>query len=289
MSIRGQTAIVGFSEVPTLRNYGERDTLGLMAEVARGSITDAGLRKEDIDGLICPESVNSLELSEGLGITPRYTASMTVHGASGATSILTAAMAVHTGIANYVLCVFGESRPQSSSRLAAGTNPRGGGGPAGIITEWEAPYGSVIAANGGYGMIKSRHMFEYGTTQEQFAKIAVNQRFNALKNPNAVFKDQPITVDDVLNSRFINEPMHILESVMPCGGAAACIVTTAERARSLPNPPVYILGAAAGVTDHDILSQAPNITTTPVVISARKAYEMAGYGPKDMEYAQFYD
>ena len=92
MSIRGQTAIVGFAEVPTLRNYGERDTLSLMAEVARDSITDSGLRKDDIDGLICPESVNSLELSEGLGITPRYTTAMTVHGASGATSILTAAM-----------------------------------------------------------------------------------------------------------------------------------------------------------------------------------------------------
>ena len=109
MSIRGQTAIVGFAEVPTLRNYGERDTLSLMAEVARDSITDSGLRKDDIDGLICPESVNSFELCEGLGITPRYTTAMTVHGASGATSILTAAMAVHSGIANHVLCVFGLS------------------------------------------------------------------------------------------------------------------------------------------------------------------------------------
>ena len=275
--------------MPTLRNYGERDTLSLMAEVARGSIIDAGLRKDDIDGLICPESVNSLELSEGLGITPRYTASMTVHGASGATSILTAAMAVHTGIANYVLCVFGESRPQSSSRLAAGTNPRGGGGPAGIITEWEAPYGSVIAANGGYGMIKSRHMFEYGTTQEQFAKCAVDQRFNALENENAVWQGQPISIDDVLSSRFTNDPLHLLECVMPCSGANAVIVTTADRVHALPNPPVYVLGVGGPATSHNVLWQEENVATSPVVMSAPTALQMAEYSIRDIEFAQFYD
>ena len=144
-------------------------------------------------------------------------------------------------------------------------------------------------ANTGYGLMKRRHMYEFGTTQEQFAKMAVNQRFNALKNPNAVFRDQPITVDDVLNSRWVNEPLHLLESVMPCGGAAACIVTSAERAKSLPHPPVYILGAGAGVTSHDTIWQADRITTSPVVISARKALEMSGYSPKDIEFAEFYD
>lgn len=138
-------------------------------------------------------------------------------------------------------------------------------------------------------MMKHRHMYEFGTTQEQFARMAVNQRFNALTNPNAVFQGEPITVDDVLNSRMVNDPLHLLECVMPCAGAAACIVTSAERAKSLPNPPVYILGAATGVSDHDTLWQADRITTTPVAISARKAYEMAGYGPRDMQLAQFYD
>jgi acetyl-CoA acetyltransferase len=144
-------------------------------------------------------------------------------------------------------------------------------------------------ANTGYGLMKRRHMYEYGTTDEQFAKMAVNQRFNALKNPNAVFKDEPITVDDVLNSRWVNEPLHLLESVMPCGGAAACIVTSADRAKSLPNSPVYILGAGAGATSHDAIWQADRITTSPVVVSARKALEMAGYSAKDIEFAEFYD
>ena len=238
--------------------------------------------------MICPYTIQSLELCEGLGITPRYTLGMTVHGASGAASIVTAATAVHTGLANYVLCVFGESRPQSSSRLAGAAGARGGGGPASLVTEWEAPYGNVIAANGGYGIIKSRHMFEYGTTPEQFAKCAVDERFNALENENALWHE-PITIDDVLNSRFVNDPLHLLECVMPCSGANAVIVTTAERAKALPNPPVYILGVGGPATSHDMIWQEENVATSPVVQSAPTALQMAKYSAKDMEFAQFYD
>ncbi len=288
VSLRGKTAIVGIGEIPTQRTYPGRSTYSLCAEATRLAITDSGLRKADIDGLITSgEHIGPLDLAEYMGLHLSYCEGITQHGSTGAHTVAAAAAAISSGLANTILCVLGGARDPA----AAGSGPNAPQGlpPATKLTEFEVPYGPVAGMNGPYGLMKQRHMFEYGTTQEQFAKITVNQRFNALKNPNAVFKDQPITVDDVLNSRFINEPMHILESVMPCGGAAACIVTTAERARSLPNPPVYILGAAAGVTDHDILSQAPNITTTPVVTSARKAYEMAGYGPKDMEYAQFYD
>ena len=119
--------------------------------------------------------------------------------------------------------------------------------------------------------------------------MAVNQRFNALPNPNAVFQGQPITIDDVLSSRMVNEALHLLECVMPCGGAAACIVTSAERARAFPHPPVYLLGAGASAADHDTIWQSPRMTTTPVVVSSRKAFEMAGYGPKDIEFAEVYD
>ena len=94
--------------------------------------------------------------------------------------------------------------------------------------------------------MKRRHMYEFGTTQEQFARMAVNQRFNALTNPNAVFRGQPITIDDVLNSRMVNDPLHLLECVMPCAGAAACIVTSAERAKSFRSHP-YISWAPGQV------------------------------------------
>ena len=215
MSIRGKTAIMGFYELPTLKEYPERNTMSLLAETANGAIRDAGLRKEDIDGLISSEALNSLTLAEWLKIKPRYTASMTVHGSSGATSIATAAAAISAGLANYVLCIFGGSRPRSSSRLGAAKLPRGGGGPPTRISEWEAPFGPVIAANGGCGLIKQRYMYEYGATQEQFAKCAIDERFSALANPNALWKGQPVTIEDVLNSRYTNDPLHLLESVIP--------------------------------------------------------------------------
>lgn len=291
MSLRGAAAIVSFAELPTRRNYPGRTTLSLMAEVSRLAIQDARLRKEDIDGVITPEDTNPLTFAEYAQIKPSYTAGMTVHGSSGATSIATAAAAIHAGLCNYVLCVFASSRdPEVGGRQPGGF--RGGAppvGPANRGTEWEAPFGPVIAANGGYGLIMQRHMFEYGTKPEQFAKVAVDQRFNALTNPNAVFNGQPITIDDVLNSRYINDPLHLLESVMPCAGAGAVIVTSAERARAMPNPPVYILGAAGAATNHDVIWQEPNITTSPVAISAPKALRMAGYNVNDIEFAEFYD
>jgi acetyl-CoA acetyltransferase len=289
MSLRGQAAIVGFCETPTLKSYGERSTLGLFAEVARGAADDAGIRLADIDGLITRDGVSSLTVCEELGIQPRYTAAMSVQGASGTAAIATAAAAVSLGLANYVLCVLGAARPASATRLLAGGGARGGGGPASIVTEWEAPFGPVIGANGGYGLIKQRHMYEYGTTQEQFAKCAVDQRFNALTNENAIWRGQPITIDDVLNSRFTNDPLHLLESVMPCSGAMAVIVTSAERARSLPNPPVFILGAGGPATRHDVLWQDSDIATSAVVSCAPDALRMARYDVRDVEFAEFYD
>ena len=283
MSIRGKAAIVGFHEIPTEKEYPDRTTIGVLAEVALGAITDAGLRKADIDGLIAPEGLNSITLAQALKIKPTYTASMTVHGSSGAASIATAAAVIASGMANYVLCVFGESRMRSSSRLQPRVPPPS------VASEWEQPFGPVIAANGGYGLIKQRHMFEYGTTQEQFAKCAVDERFNALENENAVWRGQPITIEDVLNSRYTNDPLHLLESVMPCSGANAVVVTSAERAAALPNAPVYVLGVGGPATRHDTIWQEDDVATSPVVLSAPVALQMAQVNVKEIDFAEFYD
>jgi acetyl-CoA C-acetyltransferase len=289
MSARGKAAIAGFYEIPTEKELPGRSTYSVLAEVARGAITDAGLRAEDIDGLIGQETLNSMTLAEVLGLKPRYTASMTVHGASGASSIATATAAITAGLADYVLCIFGESRQRSSSRAIAVAAAQRTGGPGNRGSEWEAPFGPVIAANGGYGLMKQRHMFEFGTTQEQFAKMAVDERTNALENPNAVWKGQPITIQDVLDSRFTNEPLHLLESVMPCSGAAAVVVTSAERARAMPHPPVYVLGIGGPATTHDTIWQEDEITTTPTAMTAPAALRMAEYNINDMQFAEFYD
>ena len=137
-------------------------------------------------------------------------------------------------------------------------------------------------------MMYVRHMAEFGTKPEQMAQLAVNQRFNAQENPHSAFQGQPITVEDVLNSRYVNYPIHLLECVMPCGGAAAAIVTTAERAKAAFHRPVYLLGAGIGVKS-EAEWQMDTLTTTPVARSAPTAFAMSGYTPRDIQFAEFYD
>jgi acetyl-CoA acetyltransferase len=288
MSLRGKVAIVGFGEIPTRRSHPGRTTNSLCGEAVHLAIADAGLRRENIDGLVTRGSdVSPMDLAEYMGLHVGFCEGVTQHGASGAHSVVVAASAINAGLADIVVCVFGGTRDPDIGGFYPGMVR--GTPPANKLSEFEGPFGTAPGANTGYGLIKRRHMYEFGTTQEQFAKMAVNQRFNALTNPNAVFHGQPMTIEDVLNSRMVNDPLHLLECVMPCSGGAACIVTSAERAKSLPQPPVYLLGAGAGVTDHDTIWQSPRMTTTPVVVSARKAFEMAGYGPKDMQLAEVYD
>ncbi len=283
MSLRAKAAIVGIGEIPTRREYPGRTTISLMAEAAHLALQDAGIRKEDLDGVITnAPSVSPLTFAEYLQFQPAFCEWAGVQGASGAYSIAMAAAAIHAGLAHTVLCVLGGVRNPDPAVPSAATARTVG-------SEWEAPYGPGAAATGRYALMKRRHMYEFGSRDEQFAKIAVDQRFNALQNPNAVFQGQPITVEDVVNSRYVNEPLHLLECVMPCAGAAAAIVTSAERAPSFPNRPVYLLGAGAGATTHDVVWQEQNLTTTPVAISARRAFQMAGYGPRDMQFLEFYD
>jgi acetyl-CoA acetyltransferase len=259
---------------------------GLCAEAARLAIEDAGLRKEDIDGLITEGgSVSPGAMAEYIGIRPTFATGVTMMGASGATATMVAAAAIHAGLCNYVLIAIGAVRdPETGARRGGG----GGGGAGSIGAEFEQPFGPAQGAGTGYAMMYARHMYEFGTTPEQMAKLAVDQRFNGVSNPNSAFFGEPITIDDVLNSRYINWPLHLLECVMPCSGAAACIVTSAERAQALPNKPVYILGAGMEQGTPAVW-QRERITTTPARVSAAKAFAMAGYSPKDMQFAQFYD
>jgi acetyl-CoA acetyltransferase len=288
MTLRRKAAIVGMGELPTRRTYPGGTTTSLCTEAARMAIADAGLRKEDVDGLITRGSdVSPMDLAEYMGLHVGFCEGVTQHGSSGALAVVAATAAIHAGLAHTILCVFGGTRAPAVRGFGPGVVR--GMPPASKGSAFEAPFGPAPRANIGYALMKRRHMYEFGTTQEPFAKMAVHQRFNALTNLNAVFQGQPITVEDVLNSRMVNDPLHWLECVMPCGGAAACLITSAERAKSWPHPPVFLLGAGAGVRDHDTIWPSPRMTTTSVVISARKASEMAGYWPKDIQCAECYD
>jgi acetyl-CoA acetyltransferase len=272
-------AIVGIGEVPTRRVIPGRTMYGLCAEAARSAIADAGLTKQDINGLVTDGAAAPAAMAEYIGIRSTFSSGVSMQGASGASATTAAASAINAGLCDTVLVVMGNSRLDRA---------QAGGGGASVRSEWEEPYGPAAGAGTGYALIYRRHMHEYGTTQEQMAKLAADQRFNALENENAVFNGQPISAQDVLDSRYVNDPLRLLESVMPCDGAAALIITRADRAKSMPNRPVYLLGVGMEQANANIW-QTDRITTTPVKGSAPRAFQMAGYGPRDMQFAEFYD
>ena len=278
MTLRGKVAIVGIGEVPTRRVIPGRTMIGLCAEAARSAIADAGLTKQNINGLVT-DGAAPAAMAEYIGIRPTYASGVSMQGASGASATTAAASAINAGLCDTVLVVMGNSRSDRA---------RAGGAAPSVRAEWEEPYGRAAGEGTGYALIYKRHMHEYGTTQEQMAKLAADQRFNALENENAVFNGQPVSTQDVLDSRYINYPLRLLESVMPCDGAAALIMTRADRAKSMPNSPVYLLGAGIEQAAANIW-QTDRITTTPAKVSAARAFQMSGYGPGDMQFAEFYD
>jgi hypothetical protein len=137
-------------------------------------------------------------------------------------------------------------------------------------------------------MIAKRYEKLYGATVEKRAKISVDLRYNANHNPMAIWHDLPITVDDVIKSRIVADPLHLLECVMPCAGACAFIVTRADIARGMRHKPAYVLGGANGVSRGN-LTHVGEITISPVGRAARKAFAMAGYGPSDVQVMEIYD
>jgi len=151
--------------------------------------------------------------------------------------------------------------------------------------QYEAPYGNSLV--GAYAMHAARHMHEFGTTPAQLAEIAVGVREFATLNPHAIYRD-PITADDVLNSRMIADPLHKLDCCSITDGGGAILITTADRAKDLRQPPVYVLGAA-GAETHWNVSQQPDFTTCAGALAGPIAFERAGLTPKDVDVLQFYD
>ena len=152
--------------------------------------------------------------------------------------------------------------------------------------EFELPYGLRLPM-GAYALAASRHMAVYGTTSEQLAQIAVDTRRWAALNPRARYRD-PITVDDVLASPMIASPLHLLDCCLVTDGAGAFVMTSAERARDLRRPPVYVLGAATGGT-HQMISEMPDLTVTGGAVSGPAAFEMAGVKHDDVDLLMGYD
>ena len=287
MSLKGNAAVIGFAEMTPQKGGGGKTPLGIIGEVARDAIADAGLEKKDIDGLLTGMAIGDFSVlwpsvvAEYLQFHPRYFDQVELGGASSTGMFWRAAAAIEAGMCKNVLCVLGDSW---TSKTMDGAKPppfpR-------MDAEFDAPYG-LIAANPGYALIAQRHMYEFGTTSEQMAKVAVDQRKNACKNPAALFGNKEIGIEDVLNSRMIVDPLHLLEIVSPCTGGGAFIVTSAERAKDGPHAPVYLLGAGeAG--GHCSIARAESLTTSLVKPAAEAAFKMAEVTPQDMDFVQPYD
>lgn len=259
--------------------------LGLHLEAARAALSDAGLGKSDVDGLFScgADGLHPLLLAEYLGLEPRYVDSTQIGGSSWELFVEHAIGAVSAGLCEVALLVYGSTARSDLKRgLRTGELPRGGRGPA----QFESPYGLTLI--GKHALAARRHMHECGTTPEQLAEIAVAARANAARNPRAMYRE-PITVDDVLASRMIADPLHALDCCIRSDGGGAVVVTTMERARDLAKAPVQVLGTGEALS-HLHLSQWEDLTRLAAgEASAARAFAAAGITPADVDVLCCYD
>ena len=292
--LRGQAAIVGVSD--NVSATGQLDISGkaLEARVLREALADAGLTIGDVDGITyAGGGMGALGVAEYFGITPKFTDSTQTGGSSFEIHVEHAASAIAAGLCEVVVGIFAQTPRQDRARAAA-SGGRGSGGMRGgpmmmgpsPQAEWEMPHG-LRQPMGAYALAASRHMAMYGTTSEQLAQIAVSTRQWATLNPNARYQD-PITIDDVLNSPMQSSPLHMLDCCLVTDGAGAFVITSAERARDLKKPPVYVLGAQT-CHDHSMISQMPDLATTAGAISGPAAFAQAGIKPGDVDVLMGYD
>lgn len=278
-SLRMAAAIVGASETEQLGVIPDKSALQLHAEAAILALKDAGIDKSEVDGLL--STASPAQLAEYLQITPTYVDGTSVGGCSYMIHVAHAAMALATGRCKVALITHGQS-----GRSRVGETGRWGGAatPAG---QFEEPYG-VWGPPSRFTIPIVRYMHEYGLTEEQLASVAVAQRKWAALNPRAMMRD-PITVDDVLNSRLICWPVHLLECCLVTDGGGALVMVSADRAKDFPKKPVYVMGFGESA-EMAMISQMHDFTTSRAfVVSSREAFAMAGITHADVDHVMIYD
>ena len=277
---------IGWSDYPVAPQLDAMDHHVLALQRA---LADCGIEKSEIDGYACAGTAIQLDdaatMAEYLRINHRWVDGTSVGGSSFEFHVQHAAAAIEAGLCDVVLVTYGSDLlSRMGRRLGTSTFSAGSGRVRGP-SQYESPWGNVLA--GSYAMAARRHMHEFGTTPEQLAEIAVGVREFAGLNPLAQYRE-PITVDDVLNSRLIADPLHKLDCCVISDGGGAFIMTTSERARDLAKPPVYVLGAA-GAETHWNISQMPDFTTTAAAQCGPEAFRRAGVRPEDVDTIQIYD
>jgi acetyl-CoA C-acetyltransferase len=282
MSIKGKACIVGAYEHPT-RKAADKSVTQLHAEVARGALEDAGLTRADIDGYFCAgdaPGLGPLSMADYLGLKLRHMDSTDAGGTSYLIHVAHAAQAIALGKCNVALITLA-GRPRSEG--SSGTQPRSWGANM-PDAPFEAPYG-IVTANG-YAMVAMRHMHEFGTTSEQLAWVKVAASQHAQHNPHAMLREV-VTVQEVLDSPVIADPLHRLDCCVVSDGGGALIVARPEIAKSLKRPVVRLIGA--GESSKGQAGGKLSLTTSGAAWSGAAAFAEAGVKPADIQYASIYD
>jgi len=280
-------AIAGLGLTPQGKVY-DRGYVGFAVDAVRLALEDAGLEKDDLDGLLVNPGISwrnsvmaSALLQQALGIE-HLGLSLTLGsgGATAASMIQQACEAIDAGLVEVVACVFSDAplRPPDPEKKSGAASSYG------MARGWDAAYG-YFGVNARYAMIAQRHMNEFGTTQDQLGLVAVNQREWARSNPDAEMREQALSLEEYHASRWIVEPFHLLDCCLVSNGGACVIVTRLDRARSLTRPPVRVLGFGQGHPGTDPLETLSGGAAQ----AGKAAFDMAGLRTSDVDVAELYD
>jgi acetyl-CoA acetyltransferase len=276
---RGKTAVVGAATFGMGSAPGY-EAIDLAAQASLKALADAGLNLSEVDGLFTTlpqDPFSSLTMAEYFGIHPQVTDNSRTGGSSFQIQAMWAALALEAGLCNVALIAYG-----SNQRSAAGGLVSSGGTP--IV--YEHRYKPMNPPSS-YAMAAARHMHEYGTTRKQLAEVAVAARQWAQRNPEAFMRDD-LSLDDVLASRMVSDPLTVRDCCLVTDGAAAVVMVRADRARDLARKPAYLLGSASA-TWHRSIANMPDLTVTAARESGARAYAQAGVTAKDIDVAILYD
>jgi acetyl-CoA C-acetyltransferase len=274
MSIRGRAFIVGAYEHPG-RRLPDRSTPQIFRDVATGALADAGLSLGDIDAVFCDSNIgglSSLSISEYLGVRSRYMDSTDIGGSSYLSHIGHASAAIAAGKCHVALVMLAG---KSGSQVPAPELPE---------SSFESTYGPTVVSE--YALVASRHRYEFGTTSEQLAEIKVAASLHAQYNPHALLP-KPVSVEEVISSPVIADPLHRLDCCVVTDGGGAVVVVSPEIARSLPRRSVKVLGHGEAVR-HSV-NTGSDLTFSPAVWSGPAAFAEARLSPADVDYASIYD
>jgi acetyl-CoA acetyltransferase len=279
MSLRGKVAVVGVAESDLGEVEPEFTPLDLIGQATLRALEDAGLDKSDVDGLFSASAyyhMPTLSVGEYLGIRPRYSDATSMGGSSFVSHLFHAAAAIDVGLCEVAFITYGSTQRSGGGRLVSGSE----------TLPYEAPYNARYPVSM-YALAASRHMYQYGTTREQLAEVAVAAREWAKLNPKAFIRED-LSINDVLSSRMVFFLLSVLDCCLVTDGGGAVVVMSPERAEALSKPPVYLLGAGEAHW-HRNISQMPDLTVTAAAESGPRAYRMAGIGPGDVDVALLYD